>query len=444
VGVFVTGTWRTWRAGGLGLAGAVGLAAAVAGIGPSVTVAAHRASAANGGPRIFAASRRTFGPGGWSWFADPRAVFSSGRVFAGWVDRDKYVVVSAISSGSATRVRIAREQKRDDHGNPALLVRSDGRITVFYSDHNGPSIRWRSTNHPGDVSSWGSEYSLHSNTPGSQGFTYPNPVWLSSEQRIYLFWRGGNWAATYSRTKSNGKFASARAMIYQSGQRPYVKVATNGRDEIYFAFTQGHPRETPTNLYFAKYRHGVFYRADGSRIGSTKSLPLRPSQTDLVYDAQRHDRVPAWIHDVAIDPDGNPVMVYATFRNHGQDHRYGYARWTGKRWKTHKIVDAGGPITSSNFERYYSGGVVLDHRDPTIVYGSVQVGSHWEIQKFTTSDGGTTWKRAWITENSNTDNVRPVVPRNLPSGAKNLLWMRGRYIFYTTFDTSVVGISRRR
>jgi hypothetical protein len=223
-----------------------------------------------------------------------------------------------------------------------------------------------------------------------------------------------------------------------------MKVASNGKNEINYAFTQGHPRETPTNLYFAKYRHGVFYRADGSKIGSVNSLPLRPSQTDEAYDAHKHVGVPAWIHDVAMGTDGKPVMVYATFRNKGKDHRYGYARWTGSHWRTQKIVDAGGPITSSDFERYYSGGVVLDHRDPTIVYGSVQVGDHWEIEKFKTSDGGATWKRDWITQNSSTDNVRPVVPRGLQAGAKNLLWMRGRYIFYTTFDTSVVGTSRRR
>ena len=43
-----------------------------------------------------------------------------------------------------------------------------------------------------------------------------------------------------------------------------------------------------------------------------------------------------------------------------------------------------------------------------------------------------------------TDNVRPVVPRGLPKAATALLWMRGRYIFYTKFKTSIVGITSRR
>jgi hypothetical protein len=223
-----------------------------------------------------------------------------------------------------------------------------------------------------------------------------------------------------------------------------MKVDSNGRNEIYLAFTNGHPRETTTNIYFAKYRAGVFYRANGTRIGSTRSLPLRPSQADEVYDAGQHGGVSAWIHDVAVGPDGKPVVVYATFRSNGKKHRYGYARWTGHRWKSHEFAKAGGPITSHHFERFYSGGVVLDHRDPRIVYGSVQVGSHWEIERFKTLNGGSTWKRQWITRNSGIDNVRPVVPRNLPRRAKDLLWMRGRYIFYTKFDTSIVGTSNRR
>ena len=59
------------------------------------------------------------------------------------------------------------------------------------------------------------------------------------------------------------------------------------------AFTNGHPRETPANIYFARYRHRAFYRADGSRIESLDSLPMRPSQADEVYDARRHNGVPA-------------------------------------------------------------------------------------------------------------------------------------------------------
>ena len=74
----------------------------------------------------------------------------------------------------------------------------------------------------------------------------------------------------------------------------------------------------------------------------------------------------------------------------------------------------------------------------------MKVGSHYEIAKFTTDNGGKSFKRQWLTRDSSTDNVRPVVPRGLPKSVTDLLWMRGRYIFYTKFKTSIVGITSGR
>ena len=167
----------TMRVGGLALA-AIAAGALVA-----AALAAHGAASAKRSTRIVAASHRTFGEGAWSWFADPRAVYSRGRIVAGWVDRDKYVNIASIKTSSVYRVRIGREQQRDDHGNPALIVRPDGRISAYFSDHNGPVIHWRTTTRPGDIGSWGSLNSYHSNTPGSHGRTYPSPVHLSAERR---------------------------------------------------------------------------------------------------------------------------------------------------------------------------------------------------------------------------------------------------------------------
>jgi hypothetical protein len=417
------------------------MAAAVCAGGLFQAVAAGRPSST--GPQLVAASR-TFGSGGWSWFADPRALYVGGRTVVGWLDRDRYVTIAAIQDGALTRVRIAREQKEDDHGNPALLLRPDGRITAYYSDHNGPAMRYRTTSDAGDIRSWGPEQTLPDNTSGPKGFTYPNPVYLSAEDRTYLFWRGGNWGMAYASAGPDG-FSHARTMFARSGARPYTKVATNNRDEIYLAFTNGHPREVRTSIFFAVYRHGELFRADGSRIGSMNDLPLRPSQADHVYMADRHGGVRAWIHDVAMGSDGRPVVVYATFRNGGPSHRYEYARWNGHSWAIHKIVDAGRSIIApASGERFYSGGVVLDHGDPRVVYASLKAAAHHQIARFVTTDHGATWKRKWITRNSSTDNVRPVVPRGLPAGKRAVVWMRGKYVFYTDFRTSIVGVGRRR
>jgi hypothetical protein len=353
------------------------------------------------------------------------------------VDGEGYVVVAAFSNGHVTRTRIGHPAplgSRDDHDAPALLVESDGRITAFYSHHNGPAMHWRTTLHPRDVKSWGPEETV----PTHRGQnTYPNPVWLASEKRTYLFFRG-DVQPTFTRRNAKGHWSTARTLVSNPGENPYMKVASNNRDTIGFAFTNGHPRGPVTNVYYARYRKGVISHADGHKIVALKSAPFTPAQADEVYDAHAHGDRRAWIHDVAFTPTGRPILVYATFSADGLSHRYEYARWDGSKWRTHDIVEAGGPITGDTIERHYSGGIVLDHRDPRIVYASVQIGQQHEIERLTTKDHGRTWHQESITSASTTDNVRPFVPRALPKNSHELLWMRGYYNRYREFETSIV------
>jgi len=45
----------------------------------------------------------------------------------------------------------------------------------------------------------------------------------------------------------------ARELIRVPGQRPYVKVADNGSDAIALAFTDGHPRNVLSSIYYATF-----------------------------------------------------------------------------------------------------------------------------------------------------------------------------------------------
>jgi hypothetical protein len=40
------------------------------------------------------------------------------------------------------------------------------------------------------------------------------------------------------------------------------------------------------------------------------NLPISPAQAELVYSWRTNGK--AWVHDVALDDAGNPVIVYAT------------------------------------------------------------------------------------------------------------------------------------
>jgi hypothetical protein len=392
--------------------------------------------------------------GAWCWFGDPRGLRFRGahdRIYAGWVDSEGSIIVSSLDleTGDRTEHTIHPDFNRDDHANPSLMVLPDGTVVVFYTSHGSAvseAMYYRLSLQPEDVTAWSERYEVGSNTEGPRGYTYPNPVRLSDEAgRIYLFWRGGNFKPSFSHTDDLIAWSPARTLI-QSDEatvvRPYVKIASNGRDAIHFAFTDGHPRDEPHNsIYYIRYSAGNFTRADGSPIGTMADLPLSHQRADLVYDA-RATGVRAWIWDVAADQQGNPVIVYTRLPDES-DHRYHYARWNGEEWLDSEITPAGGwfpqtPEGVTEPEPHYSGGIVLDHEDPAVVYLSRPVAGVFEIERWWTEDAGAAWHSRAVTAASINDNVRPFVIRNHGEASPTLLWMENRsYRHYLDYDSAI-------
>jgi hypothetical protein len=214
-----------------------------------------------------------------------------------------------------------------------------------------------------------------------------------------------------------------------------VKVDSNGRDRIAFAFTDGHPRNVLSSVYYATYRAGSLWTAGGRWIARAGRGPILPGQADLVYNAGATG-VPAWVWDVALDSQDRPDIVYATFPSY-QRHEYWYADWTGTRWLSHFLTTAGGSISPGGIEYEYSGGITLDHSNPSIVYLSRQVAGGFDVERWATSDRGFRWRRSVVVPAGGTDNVRPVVPRGHSRGAMSLLWLHGNYGSYSQYRTSV-------
>jgi hypothetical protein len=380
--------------------------------------------------------------GGWSWFSDPRAIHYQGlynKTYVGWMTRNGDVTISSYNQVDGTKVVFALHPafQIDDHDAPSILVRSDGRLLSFYDAHGGKNLYYRISTNPEDVSAWGPEQRVGTNTPGPYGYTYSNPFQLSGEQgKIYLFWRGGNYEPTLATSTDGGQtWASATTVINVPNQRPYVKYASNGTDTIHVAFTDGSPNEfTANSIHYAYYRGGTFYRANGTPITSMSALPFTPAQADLVYDAAKAG-ARAWVWDVATDSVGNPIIVYATFPS-STNHIYRYARWTGTAWVNYTITPAGGYIDGTS-QPYYSGGLELDHANPSVVYLSRQINGIHEIEKWTTADHGASWTSVPITSNSPKKNVRPVVPWGSGANAINVIWMYGDYVYYTSYNTAL-------
>jgi len=394
--------------------------------------------------------------GGWCWFSDPRAVSRDGHTYTGWVTEDGSIQAAELdhASGRVTIVDLHAQYERDDHDNPAFLFLPDGRMMAFYSRHIGganPAIHARVTRRAGHFSEWEPEAALpvRDESDGSGGITYCNPFMLSEENNaIYLFWRGLSFKPTMAKSTDGGKTWSVARPVFSrpglpSGNRPYAKYASNSRDRIHFLFTDGHPRNEPMNsVYYVCYRAGSFYRADGTRICGVDELPIRPEQADCVYDATRTG-VRAWIWSVAFDQEDQPVVAYTRLPRE-EDHRYHYARWDGKAWQDSELC-AGGrwfPQTKpgdTEREPHYSSGLALDPADPSIVYLTRPVNGVHELEKWSTADGGRTWRSEPVTSGSTHDNVRPYVVMNHQPDGPTVLWqnLSGRYVHYTDYRCSL-------
>jgi hypothetical protein len=408
--------------------------------------------------------------GAWCWFQDPRAVHyhdAHDRTYVGYVTSTGDIDVIAQDAHTAllTHSVLHPAFQADDHAAPGLVVLPDGRIAVFYSGHAGSRMYYRISSHSEDITAFGPELTVPTNTPGPKGYTYANPIYLPAEHRLYLFFRGGDYLPTMTWTTDYVHWATAVDVVVPdqlSGQsRPYAKYATNNVDTIAITFTDGHPREVPSNsVYAAIYKAGVLRAPDGTLLsvldptaphydsagdvavphtGAVHTDWLRPSPESpdgnggLVYDDTGADG-PGWVESMALDSSGAPTIVYSTYADPANAPYY-YAHWNGLGWTESKIVDAGGTISVDGDEPQYSGGADIDRSDPGTVYLSRDVApgdGQWEIERWHTADGGASFGQPdAVTTHSVLKNVRPVVPWGAP-GEISVLWMSGTYAFYSS------------
>lgn len=386
------------------------------------------------------ASVGTWGDGAWCWFGDPRAVRVAtprDMTFVGWISRGGSVKVGAYDAATgAMRSTVVGAMFADDHSSPSILVEPDKRLTVFWSAHNGSSLYYRTSRQPESISGWGPVNAIAGNARGGLGFTYPNPVTLSAERdRLYLFWRGAAWASNYTTRGPAGHWRRAGDLIANPGQRPYLKVDSDGRDTIVFAFTDAHPRNALTSVYYMSYRSGWLRHTNGRAIARMDGRAISPRAADVVYNAHATG-ISSWVWDVALDRRRHPVIIYATFPS-AEDHLYWYARWTGAAWVSHLLTHGGPTISPGTIEGEYSGGMALDHSTPSIVYLSRKVHGSFEIERWITPDGGAHWNHTTVARKPGADDLRPVVARGSDGGPMSLLWLSGHYGTYTSYATRV-------
>lgn len=415
--------------------------------------------------------------GGWCWFEDERSLVVNGRLIVGSIAGgahdvrrrgDVDVTSYDLKTGRTERFTLhhsddPREQKRwfDDHNSPAFVVRGDGRLVAMYSLHGlDEKIYYRVSARPGNATAWGPELVL---VPSAASrVTYSNLHRLSGENgRIYDFFRGFNnsFKPSYAFSDNDGETWKAGGVFLdvplQFRHRPYVKYASDGRATVHFAYTDGHPRDFDNSVYHAYYRGGKLHRSDGTVIRSLGEGLRAPQEGTRVFAGDK-DNV-AWVSDLHLDRRGRPYLVYSVQVNsggkplpeHGDDHRYRYARWNGAKWEDAEIAYAGSRLYPG--EDDYTGNIALDPQDPNTVYLSSNADPstgaplrsaadgqrHWELYRGRTRDGGRTWRWEALTRDSTQDNLRPMVPV-WQAKQRVVLWLRGKMRTYTDYRFEIV------
>lgn len=377
--------------------------------------------------------------GAWCWFNEPRLLCHQGtksQLYGSYVTSTGDVSVSSVNTDTGVRrhFTLHADFEIDDHDVPGMIVLPDGRLMALYSRHNvgGDGIYVRVSANPEDVASWGPVQKI-----AVGAACYPKPALVGS--RLYVFYRINTARQDFVYSDDLGATWSAPKTLFANGsERPYVNYSSDHLGRVDFIATDGHPRELPsTDLYHWYLSGDSFYRSDGTLISTVAALPaggLTPADVTVVYDNTEAGK--AWGWDITRDGSGNPVVVFAVFPT-VEDHRYRYARWTGSAWVHHEITPAGGPI-GNGAEDEYSGGLSLLRTDPATVYLSRQVSGQFEIQRWTTPDGGATWRSEPITSGSSVAQVRPTCPRDAYPGAPEVVWMSGTYTTFIDYDTALM------
>lgn len=404
----------------------------------------------------------------WMWPTRPVAIRHVGihdKTYFGWVDNTGKVYVASYDHDENVYdiTQIHDWGVGDDHNQPALYIRKDGRIIAFAGGHNESNIPYYISTNPEDISSFGAQKTI-SKKPGATGYSYPQPVYLSDEDRIYLFFRrdalesevnNAVRAWGFAISEDNGEtFIEHDTLLFVENDvySPYTVPVSNGRDTIYFARSdwkasgQSYVRE---DVRFVKYKAGNFYRADDSIVGSIYDLPISKNDMDIIYNSSAENRY-AYISDIAIDDQERPVLVFTTlekgtdetgdYDGSGMNYHH-FAFWTGSEWVETQIVEAGGDILAPerNSHPAYNAGIMLNHSDPfEVVLGREKVFNskkfYIELWRF---NGSTFQKTEDITENipGLPDKVfRPVIPRNYHENFK-ILFLGGNYTWYRSWET---------
>jgi hypothetical protein len=396
--------------------------------------------------------------GAWTIYNDPRGISVDGRPVLSCVSPNAMVPVADLGDRSAypgARFPLLQFDPpglvTDDHNNAALVNLSNGKVLAIAPPHAEIPYWVSRSVSAKDVTAWETPIDISASL-GTTRHSYANPIRMAALTGvpIYLFYRGlapGDAGTPTLHTCHMSKCLEANVMTAASwatgvkvlsGTRPYFRVIENGTGRIDFICNDGHPDEQATNntYHFYMTTDGTtesFFKTDGTPL----TLPITPvTHLSKIYDQAAMGQGRSWVYDIAI-VSGRPVAVIATFPNVDSDHRYRYLRQKADgSWVSTEICKAGGPISLITASRYYSGGIILDHADPNVVYCSRSVnGGVHQVWRYETEDEGQNWSGRQLTFDREPC-FRPYVVRGQVAEPR-LAYCTGSYPDYDSYDARV-------
>lgn len=395
--------------------------------------------------------------GAWCWFSDPRAIIVDHYLIAGWVKSDGSIesIRFDLTNQTMQTSELYYKLETDDHNNPAFVLTGNGQILAMYTRHNRKDLFInRLPDYNKEFTYTGAQLLHPISSEELEKFpratmTYANPFRLKQEKdKIYCFGRWTGFKPNFIYSEDDGlTWTKAKVFItndpFTAHNRPYVKYFSDGISKIHIVFTDGHPRDEPTNsVYYAYYQGNRFHRVTGEVICDFDNLPFQQKDASTVF-AGNEAEGRAWIADIGQDSRNNPVILYTKSRDE-QNHEYWYSRYNEGHWVHHKICNSGKwfprtPVGKNEPEPHYFGGMAVHPDNAEVVYVSRQIDGIFEIERWETKDLGNSWITEPITQHSLHDNVRPYLPLGLKrSSPEVVVWMENQeYIHFRNFKASI-------
>lgn len=300
------------------------------------------------------------------------------RAMASFFDHDRGVV---------PRPTIVHDKEgvNDPHDNPSLCLDGQGHLWVFVSGRARarPGLIYRSTQ-PYRTDAF--------ERIAEREFTYPQCWWIEGRGFLFLFTKYTRGRELYFSTSADGRTWSPDRKFAGMGGHYQTSYCVGRRVITAFNFHPGGSVDRRTNLYYLTTDDfGATWR---TVRGEALELPLAASDAAArVREYQSEGRL-VYIHDLDLDPQGRPSILYTTSADHrpgppGDPRGWTLARWRGERWEVTEVTRAN--------HNYTTGCLAIDPAGRPLLLGPTgpgpqPVGAGGELGLWTSADAGRTWR----------------------------------------------------